>query len=1113
MRYYKDKILYRIFSCSLLFFIFISFYNVEVNAKTCTFYNQCIPNTDTGLKGGTLSIVSTESFYINPVGRDCYDGCESTCKINFPPPSENQENNADTINNIGNFYECLKTCQKGYRYVGRKMQSEPLNGINKIKYSEQITSDEINACKDTTKRYYRSKFPLKPYLNGGDQYVILKLSISQDHPYNTLYMCGKSSINLIPTFPNLFTTLPQVMGYSSEYNSYFNDGRIIDYKMNQADNANSSTASPPQNWDMTYKQFQACLANISSPVWYKISNEDIRTRYPQMGLSDNQSVLYYPYPMTPTTINIDHFQKGAIFNCYWDWSVYKSNYTDTGISIRSGDELLIEWTGDIVKKINGKYETKEKIDKSTLESMACFFLFWESCPKYRTITHNVPMYYDYKTAKLARFAGGYYFATPAHKMIIEDDQKNDSDVVISWKELPDKDSTTALEEGTIRDALGDPLELMRKLSTIEVEGLDPLIGENARSNPSNQNNNNNSNSQITNVPCGYAGYALPSNDDHRTWYGLEGYVLDQPNKMKGSVQNSNLNNAKEKEQALEKKITSDNLPLCSLLSDPGLSTYGYKGIVSDLQPMPLRIRHKTGLPGDMVAGGYNVRIDWGGCPIYDGKGLQYAVIKDGYTPSNGDWHNVNINALQDDGKVDIKVSSFYGNHVYDQYYMYFRIDPDVISDPYLDITNAIGGYNIEAEYPIPQVKGYIIRPLIEQVMSVLFGTKDIVHNNISDDSVIKILYNGIVKNVRPLVLSIMTLYITFLGLGFIIGTINIDQKEVVIRIIKIAFVIAVISDTSWNLFSTYVIPMVTAGGLELASRIVPVISSATSSSETFSLVYSDDPMDLLNMLDGGLIGIVLSMPMKKMLGLLTSNLLGFVIAIIIFISLLRVAISVIKVTIIYLSSLICSSMLLLVAPLFFSFVLFQITEEWFKKWFKYALSYILIPPFLFTTVALFYMVFVLLISAVFNFTVCESCLLKIDFIPLVPEFCIIPWYSPLMNAHMPSVTGLLSFYTPIGIASAAIALLVTTGSMIDLVTFVVTFVQRMTTSTYGKQSADITTGAEVAGGLYQMGGNAAQSLAMKGAGKIGGAISTSKSDKKAKREKMSQNESKNDKWE
>lgn len=128
--------------------------------------------------------------------------------------------------------------------------------------------------------------------------------------------------------------------------------------------------------------------------------------------------------------------------------------------------------------------------------------------------------------------------------------------------------------------------------------------------------------------------------------------------------------------------------------------------------------------------------------------------------------------------------------------IYFGIDVSNVEKE--DITDEKGEYYENNEYNITL---FVKRKINDFISSNINKVFDFIKKEIIGDGV-KDLYKGYAKGLLQGVRALLTLYIIFTVVGYMLGTIQLSQFDFIVRMMKIAFIAFAFSDKSWELFGT-----------------------------------------------------------------------------------------------------------------------------------------------------------------------------------------------------------------------------------------------------------------------------------------------------------------------
>lgn len=512
------------------------------------------------------------------------------------------------------------------------------------------------------------------------------------------------------------------------------------------------------------------------------------------------------------------------------------------------------------------------------------------------------------------------------------------------------------------------------------------------------------------------------------WFGLRGSVIDL------DVKSTTLTTAPDCDTE-DKRIK--NYAKCVIVDDPGVPYYTFKGVLGangasfSKAPALIALKHfqlsANANIAEKAIGGASVTIEWNGCPISDGQMLQYAVSGQDLTkaPDKGRWSDVPNGVFANGDPIVINDS---GN-------LYLRIKPLAIPaeipkemhEYYTNPAHRYGQYYINLlkmnQSTFLQDDG-IIKQIVNSVRSILFGSE-------GKKGVTRKLYEALVEEVPVIaaVRAMLVLFIVMTGFGYVVGTLQMNQKDMITRLVKLSFVAMVISPGSWDFFANNFFKLFIDGGLELIGKII-----TGSLGDNGSIVnVNDDPASVFSIFDGPFKMLFSQQTWLKVLALVMSGLLGVVVALFIMVSAVFYFLSVAKVILMFLMSMVIISLLIFVAPLFLCFMLFQQTKSFFDSWWKMLISFTLQPVALFASIAIFNLLIVITLFTALGFTACPSCLFGI-YIPGIVDWCMIPVYRILAFSHFPDQ--MPGFFLPAGVLEASILMLILTQGMYRFCEFI-----------------------------------------------------------------------------
>ncbi|AHX04515.1 type IV secretion system protein [Ehrlichia japonica] len=302
---------------------------------------------------------------------------------------------------------------------------------------------------------------------------------------------------------------------------------------------------------------------------------------------------------------------------------------------------------------------------------------------------------------------------------------------------------------------------------------------------------------------------------------------------------------------------------------------------------------------------------------------------------------------------------------------------------------------------------------------------DIIHANKSKGAVQSIYTNQTsAGSLWRALQALCTLYIIFTVLGYMIGVIKCTKHDLVVRIAKIAIVVGLISQGSWEFFSDHFFSIFVQG----VSDLIAAFNGELDGDNSFAFL---DPT----------IGILLTGEVWiRLATLILTGPIGWLMFIIILWACIVFFICIIEAVIAYLFTIVAIAFLATLAPIFITFIFFQLTKTLFDAWIKMLVNFSLQPIILFAALAFLNQVMLTVLHSVAGFTVCNQCYLGFDF-PIgaveegaPPDICLIYVLLPIGYLPALSITesireayvqgGRGLFGLPFSIASALMLLIV-----------------------------------------------------------------------------------------
>jgi type IV secretion system protein VirB6 len=404
-------------------------------------------------------------------------------------------------------------------------------------------------------------------------------------------------------------------------------------------------------------------------------------------------------------------------------------------------------------------------------------------------------------------------------------------------------------------------------------------------------------------------------------------------------------------------------------------------------------------------GGYVLNIKQTKCRRENGNGLndtfdrrgavQYIIGGYGSDP-NADMTGLSVNNLLLDVNGTGSVTAP-GN---EEGYLWLKIN----NDPN-DYQDSFGQYRVDFKTKIDQGSFFydVLNPFFEEFKGKIKGAAEQMFKNMTcygGDS-------GNCSNFFNYIKGLLSLYIMIYGMMFLIGMVQISQTDIVIRVIKVAFVAGIMNESTFEFFNIYVFDFVTGFTDNIISNMAGYSLFSGSASVSNPFIFLNEVLTKV---------FLSATFISQVLALLSMGINGVIYFILIFICLVVTVIVLLRSIAVYLMAFMAITLLIGLAPLFLTFILFEKTFYLFDNWVKFTFRYMLEPVILLAGIIILTQLFTIYLDLAIGYSVCWKCVLpiKIPFISVpgltsafldVELFCI-HWFAPWGFDHRSTQMGL-----------------------------------------------------------------------------------------------------------
>ncbi|MDG1436435.1 MAG: type IV secretion system protein [Rickettsiaceae bacterium] len=220
-----------------------------------------------------------------------------------------------------------------------------------------------------------------------------------------------------------------------------------------------------------------------------------------------------------------------------------------------------------------------------------------------------------------------------------------------------------------------------------------------------------------------------------------------------------------------------------------------------------------------------------------------------------------------------------------------------------------------------------------------------------------IMYIGLVNNttLRNIAYTMLSLYISIYGLMFLVGSVQITVTDIVTRVIKIAIIFALFSQTSWDFFNLYLFNVFVEG---TDSLMTFVIGNTSRAGNVFGFIDT-----VFNKYTNSDIWFLLLIQFLQFYNGLTFFAIMTIYSLILYFK------SLLEVIVGYCVAFLGLAVMISIAPLFIILILFERTKSIFDNWISTLFSYMIQP----TLLLVFFLLIDQIISTQISHAVVESC--------------------------------------------------------------------------------------------------------------------------------------------
>lgn len=367
--------------------------------------------------------------------------------------------------------------------------------------------------------------------------------------------------------------------------------------------------------------------------------------------------------------------------------------------------------------------------------------------------------------------------------------------------------------------------------------------------------------------------------------------------------------------------------------------------------------------------------------VVDRGKIEYLLVAPGEDPNtSGKTYTPSAVVLDNNGRGSITATGTSGN-------LWMKI-----YNKQEDYKDSFGQYGVDffTSQATGDFSALILNPLFEVLKDKITVASQMIFRNM-------ICYGGDTascKNFFNYIRGLLSLYIMLYGIMFLLGMVEINQIDLVIRVVKIAIVAGLMNEKTFDLFTNYVFEFVTGFSDQMISNMAgySMFSTGTVSNP---FMFMDEIMSKI---------FFSKTFFGQLLALISMGISGILYFVIIFITLGIIIVVMLRAIAVYIMAFMAIAVLIGLAPLFLTFMLFDFTRYLFDNWIKFTVRYMIEPVIMLAGIIILTQLFTIYLDFALGYSVCWKCALpiKIPF-PAIPgldfaftnvELFCINWFVP-----------------------------------------------------------------------------------------------------------------------
>ena len=315
-------------------------------------------------------------------------------------------------------------------------------------------------------------------------------------------------------------------------------------------------------------------------------------------------------------------------------------------------------------------------------------------------------------------------------------------------------------------------------------------------------------------------------------------------------------------------------------------------------------------------------------------------------------------------------------------------------------SNNSGSYEVKIKVKNSRGISQIVNNIVQPVLYWMDGNSA---SSIPSEriGIVEGIYKSLISNPKyKLILKLsLSIFVMFYGLGYLMGVSELSQAEVVTRIFKIGFIYIFVGENGWLWFKEIFVNIFKEGVIQASFLMASSFDNSLQLETAINTGNYQNTALLFGSVDKVISILFSSAINKKIWAFLFTGIFGWAYVLVFYFSILNYIYALSNAVLLFITAQIMISILFVIGPIFFIFLLFNQTKDMFDNWLKALVGFGLQLIFLITTLTFFNLLMVEVLKMALGYKACwdDAWVINLGSRVTLTQFWTIPTLPPRTN--------------------------------------------------------------------------------------------------------------------